>query len=120
VLRYDSPVFLWGIDEALRGESDRGQWTLLPECLDDFIDESNPVRVIDAFVNALDLAEMSFEGVEPAATGRPSHHRSVLLKVSLRLHRSKYSKWGREGFRRRKTRPKMTPSYRHGETDAGA
>jgi transposase len=48
-------------------EADRGQWTLLPECLDDFIDESNPVRVIDAFVDALDLAEMNFEGVEPAA-----------------------------------------------------
>jgi transposase len=45
-------------------EADRGQWTLLPECLDDFIDESNPVRVIDAFVDALDLAEMSFKGVE--------------------------------------------------------
>ena len=42
---------------------------LLPECLDDFIDESNPVRVIDAFVDALDLGEMGFEGVEPAATG---------------------------------------------------
>ena len=54
-------------------EADRGQWTLLPECLDDFIDESNPVRVIDVFVDALDLAEMSFEGVEPAATGRPSY-----------------------------------------------
>jgi hypothetical protein len=39
-----------------------------PECLDDFIDESNPVRVIDVFVDALDLAEMSFEGIEPAAT----------------------------------------------------
>jgi hypothetical protein len=58
-------------------EADRGQWTLLPECLDDFIDESNPVRVIDVFVDALDLAEMSFEGVEPAATGRPSYHPSV-------------------------------------------
>jgi transposase len=62
-------------------EADRGQWTLLPECLDDFIDESNPVRVIDVFVDALDLAEMSFEGVEPAATGRPSYHPSVLLKL---------------------------------------
>jgi transposase len=39
------------------------QWTLLPECLDDFIDESNPVRVIDVFVDALNLAEMNFEGV---------------------------------------------------------
>src|SRR5215831_1663810 len=64
-------------------EADRGQWTLLPECLDDFIDESNPVCVIDAFVGALDLAEMSFEGVEPAATGRPSYHPSVLLKLYI-------------------------------------
>ena len=51
--------------------ADRGQSTLLPECLDDWIDESNPVRVIDAFVDALDLAELGFDGVEPAATGRP-------------------------------------------------
>src|SRR4029079_15298877 len=61
--------------------ADRGQSTLLPECLDDFIDESNPVRVIDVFVDALDLGAMSFEGVEPAATGRPSYHPSVLLKL---------------------------------------
>src|SRR5438552_13045601 len=64
-------------------QADRGQWTLLPECLDDFIDENSPVRVIDVFVDALDLAEMSFEGVEPAATGRPSHHPSVLLKLYI-------------------------------------
>src|SRR5271167_3501286 len=64
-------------------EADRGQGTLLPECLDDFIDESNPVRVIDVFVGALDLAEMSFDGVEPAATGRPSYHPSVLLKLYI-------------------------------------
>src|SRR4051794_39134435 len=62
-------------------EAERGQWTLLPECLDDFINESNPVRVIDVFVDALDLAEMRFEGVEPAATGRPSYHPSILLKL---------------------------------------
>lgn len=43
-------------------EADRGQWTLLPECLDDFIDESNPVRVIDVFVDALDVAELRFQG----------------------------------------------------------
>ena len=51
----------WG--ESMRRfveEADRGQWTLLPECLDDFIDESNPVRVMDVFVDAIDLAEMSF------------------------------------------------------------
>src|SRR6059058_36885 len=64
-------------------QADRGQWTLLPECLDDFIDESNPVRVVDVFVDTLDLAEMSFEGVKPAATGRPSYHPSVLLKLYI-------------------------------------
>src|SRR5579863_7612908 len=64
-------------------EADRGQWTLLPECLDDFVDDNNPVRVIDVFVDALDLAEMSFDGVEPAATGRPSYHPSVLLKLYI-------------------------------------
>ena len=63
--------------------SDRAQSTLLPECLDDFIDDSNPVRVIDAFVDALDLAELGFDRVEPAATGRPSYHPSVLLKLYI-------------------------------------
>jgi transposase len=47
------------------------------------IDESNPVRVVDAFVDALNLAELGFEGVEPAATGRPSYHPSVLLKLYI-------------------------------------
>jgi hypothetical protein len=61
----------------------RGQSTLLPECLDDWIDESNCVRVIDAFVDLLDLAEPSFERVEPAATGRPAYHPSVLLKLYI-------------------------------------
>src|SRR3954469_6005061 len=64
-------------------EADRGQSTLLPECLDDFIDEGNPVRVIDVFVDALDLAETGFDGVDPAATGRPSYHPSVLLKLYI-------------------------------------
>ena len=63
--------------------ADRGQSTLLPECLDDWIDESNPVRVIDAFVEALDLSELEFEGVDPAATGRPAYHPSVLLKLYI-------------------------------------
>ena len=60
---------------------DRVQSTLLPEYLDDFIDDSNPVRVIDAFVDALNLAELGFDGVEPAATGRPAYHPSALLKL---------------------------------------
>jgi transposase len=62
---------------------DRGQSTLLPECLDDFIEESNPVRVIDAFVDALDLGELGFDGVVPEATGRPSYHPSLLLKLYI-------------------------------------
>ena len=63
--------------------ADRGQSTLLPECLDDWVDESNPVRVIDAFVDALDLAELGFDGVDPAATGRPSYHPSIHLKLYI-------------------------------------
>ncbi len=63
--------------------ADRGQSTLLPECLDDWVAEENPVRVIDAFVDALDLAGLGFDGVEPAATGRPAFHPSVLLKLYI-------------------------------------
>jgi transposase len=63
--------------------ADRAQSTLLPECLDDFIGDSNAVRVIDAFVDALNLAELGFEGIEPAATGRPAYHPSVLLKLYI-------------------------------------
>jgi transposase len=63
--------------------ADRGQSTLLPECLDDWIDENNPVRVIDAFVDALALADLGFDGVEPEATGRPSYHPAVLLKLYI-------------------------------------
>src|SRR5215468_632077 len=61
--------------------TDRKQATLFPECLDDWIDEGNPVRVIDAFVDRLDLGELGFDGVVPAETGRPAYHPSVLLKL---------------------------------------
>ncbi len=50
---------------------DRSQTTFFPECLEDFIDDENPVRFIDAFVDALPLLKLGFEGVEPLATGRP-------------------------------------------------
>ena len=63
--------------------ADRGQSTLFPECLDDWIDENNPVRVIDGFVDTLALSELGFEGVEPAETGRPAYHPSVLLKLYI-------------------------------------
>jgi len=62
---------------------DRGQSTLFPECLDDWIGEDNPVRVIDVFVDELDLAELGFSGIDPEATGRPSYHPSVLLKLYI-------------------------------------
>ena len=64
-------------------EADRRQSTLFPECLDDWIDENNPVRVIDAFVEAVDLGELGFDGVEPAETGRPAYHPSTLLKLYI-------------------------------------
>src|SRR6266850_7861457 len=63
--------------------TDRGQATLLPECLDDWIDENNLIRVIDAFVEALNLGELGFAGVEPETTGRPSYHPSILLKLYI-------------------------------------
>ena len=62
---------------------DRGQSTLFPECLEDWIGEDNPVRVIDVFVDQLDLAELGFRGVDPERTGRPSYHPSALLKLYI-------------------------------------
>src|SRR6187431_3655472 len=62
---------------------DRGQSTLFPQCLEDWINEDNPVRVIDVFVEELDLAELGFGRVDPKVTGRPSYHPSVLLKLYI-------------------------------------
>jgi transposase len=62
---------------------DRGQSTLFPECLEDWIHEDNPVRVIDVFVDELDLRALGFDGVDPEATGRPSYHPSGLLKLYI-------------------------------------
>jgi transposase len=63
--------------------ADRGQSTILPECLDDWVDESNPVRAVDAFVDALNLAKLGFDGVIPEYTGRPSYHPATLLKLYI-------------------------------------
>jgi len=63
--------------------ADRRQSTLFPECLEDWIGEDNPVRVIDVFVEELDLAELGFDGVDPETTGRPSYHPSMLLKLYI-------------------------------------
>ena len=62
---------------------ERTQATLLPECLDDYVDEDNTVRVVDVFVDQLDLRALGFEGADPAATGRPSYHPAVLLKIYI-------------------------------------
>jgi transposase len=56
---------------------------LFPECVEDWIGEDNSVRVIEVFVDELDLAELGFGGVDPEATGRPSYHPSVLLKLYI-------------------------------------
>ena len=63
--------------------ADRGQSTLFPECMEDWIGEDNPVRVIDVLVDDLDLAELGFGGIDPEATGRPSYHPSILLKLYI-------------------------------------
>src|SRR6476661_312489 len=63
--------------------ADRQQTTLLPECLEDWVDGSNPVRAVDVFVDALELRELGFDGVTPAATGRPGYHPSPMLKLYI-------------------------------------
>jgi transposase len=62
---------------------DRRQATLLPECLEDWVDENNPVRAVDVFVDALDLANLGLDGVQAQATGRPGYHPAVLLKLYI-------------------------------------
>ena len=61
----------------------RSQTTLFPESLEDWVSDDNPVRVIDAFVDALDLRTLGFDGVLPEATGRPSYHPAILLKLYI-------------------------------------
>src|SRR5437879_12447043 len=63
--------------------TDRSQATLFPECLEDWVHEDNPVRVIDIFVDELDLGELGFDGIDPEATGRPSYHPVCVRFVAL-------------------------------------
>jgi transposase len=62
---------------------DRSQSTLLPERLDDYVTEDNPVRVVDVFVDNLDLATLGFDRVVARATGRPGYHPATLLKIYI-------------------------------------
>lgn len=66
----------------IQGEH-RGQSTLLPESLDDYVSDTNPVRVVDVFVDELDLAKLGFDSVIPAETGRPAYHPAILLKIYI-------------------------------------
>jgi transposase len=61
---------------------DRSQTSLFPECIDDYVEEDNPVRAVDAFVDMLDLAALDFN-VEPEATGRPGYHPATMLRLHL-------------------------------------
>jgi transposase len=63
-------------------EADRSQGSLLPERIDEFVSEQSPVRVIDAFVGAIDIASLGFD-VAPKATGRPGYHPATMLKLYL-------------------------------------
>src|SRR5258705_1375786 len=84
ILTYDSYAIGGGIEMGRFVEGlDRSQITLFPECLEDWVGEDNPVRVIDVFVDELDLSELGFSGVDPEVTGRPSYHPSVLLKLYI-------------------------------------
>ena len=65
---------------------DRQQATLLPACLDDYVTEDNPVRVIDVFIDELDLEALGFAGVVPEVTGRPAYHPATLLSRSGRIY----------------------------------
>lgn len=61
----------------------RAQATLFPERIDDYIDEDNPVRAIEAFVDMLDLEGIGFQGMMPKMTGRPAYHPSTMLKLYI-------------------------------------
>jgi transposase len=61
--------------------TDRNQVMLLPESVEDYVGADNPVRIVEAFVEQLDLREMGFEGTDPRATGRPAYHPSIMVKI---------------------------------------
>jgi transposase len=62
---------------------ERAQETFLPCRLEDYVTGENPVRVVDVFVEELDLNKLGFAGMQPEATGRPAYHPSTMLKIYL-------------------------------------
>ncbi|MDR7010052.1 transposase [Paraburkholderia strydomiana] len=73
---------------------DRKQVALLSECVDDYVGRDNLVRVIDAFVDELDLAELGFNGTIPALTGRTSYHHGVVVKIYTYGYLNRYRRAG--------------------------
>ena len=116
-----------GVMKGFVQGADRQQTTLLPECLDDWVDESNPVRAVDVFVDALELRDLGFDGVDPAATGRPAYHPSPMLKLYIYgyLNRVRSSRLPHArrcaGIRRTKGKPERAPARPvHGGRDRRA
>jgi hypothetical protein len=70
------------VGRFVEGE-DRRQSFLLPELLDDYVTEDNPVRVVEAFIEELELGALGFEGVQPASTGRPAYHPSRRCHINV-------------------------------------
>jgi transposase len=70
------------VKRFIQGEH-RGQGSLLPESLDDYVSDTNPAREVDVFVDELDLVNLGFEGAIPADTGRPAYHPAILLKIYI-------------------------------------
>jgi transposase len=77
----------------IEGE-DRRQTTLLPDCLEDYVSDDNPVRIIEAFIDELDLKALGFEGVVPEVTGRPGYHPAALLKIYLLRPSATWNSYG--------------------------
>src|SRR5580698_304497 len=86
----------------------RTQSFLLPEALDDYVTDTNPVRVVDVFVDELDLQKLGFDGVEPALTGRPSYHPEVMLKIYIYGYLNRI-----QSSRRLEREAQRLPSVRH-------
>jgi transposase len=80
---HNAPGISGGLQTRSGRSGNQQQGVLLPEYLDDYVLEENPVRVVDAFIDELDLEALGFAGVVPEPTGRPAYHPAVLLKIYL-------------------------------------
>src|ERR1700704_5540984 len=95
---------------------DRMQQALLPHSLEDYVGEENPVRVIEVFIDELDLAALGFSGMTPAATGRPAYHPSTLLKIYLYGYLNRLQSSRRLESSIRCTRPRSSSRVGDGTT----